>query len=96
MSPVLADAIFWVAVVCCVVAQAALLRSQLAAPARGGAADAPARRAGEVVWAVLPAVMLALALVWTWRTLHPRPTPGAPAALTVSADVPAARAGGAL
>jgi len=86
MSPVLADAVFWTAVVCCVAAQAALLRSQLAAPARAAASDVPARRVAEVVWAVVPALALALVLAWTWRTLHPRRA-DAPAAVTVSADV---------
>ena len=91
MSPSLADAVFWIAVVCCVAAQAALLRSQLAAPVRAAAGHAPARRATEIVWAVVPALALALVLAWTWRTLHPRPA-GVPAAVTVS--VAADRAGG--
>jgi heme/copper-type cytochrome/quinol oxidase subunit 2 len=72
IPPVLADAIFWVAVACCVVAQAAIMRSVLAAP--------PAPRRGlEVAWAAAPAVALALVLVATWRTLHPADAPPAAA-----------------
>jgi heme/copper-type cytochrome/quinol oxidase subunit 2 len=74
MSPNVADAIFWIAVVACVVAQVAITRSVLVArqpelPA--GARVAPARRSAELVWALLPAVALAAVLVLTWRTLHP-------------------------
>ena len=64
---VLADAIFWVAVACCEVAQAAIVRSVLVAPAAGSAP----RRARELAWAVAPAIALALVLVATWRTIHP-------------------------
>lgn len=74
MSPNVADAVFWTAVVACVVAQVAITRSVLVArqpelPA--GAHVAPARRSAELVWALLPAVALAAVLVLTWRTLHP-------------------------
>ena len=84
----LGDAIFWIAVACCVVAQAAIVRAAVLAPR----ADAPAaavprpRRVAEVVWAVLPALALAFALVATWRRMHPgapldREAPPAPAAI---------------
>ena len=72
ISPTLADAIFWVAVAACLVAQTAILRSVL----RTGAASrgtTGARRGAEILWAVAPAVALALVLAATWRTLHPRP-----------------------
>lgn len=71
MSPLFADAIFWIAVACCVVAQAAIVRSVLLA--RGGSTRA--RRAAELMWAVLPAIALAAVLVLTWRTMH-RAGPG--------------------
>ena len=68
ISPTTADAIFWVAVACCLVAQAAILRSVLV----GGRASAPPRRrAAEVAWAIAPAVALTIVLVATWRTIHP-------------------------
>jgi hypothetical protein len=67
ISPILADAIFWVAVAACLVAQAAILRS--VAATRTGSAG---HRATELAWAIAPAVALALVLAATWRTLHPR------------------------
>ena len=80
ISPNLADAIFWVAVAACLVAQVAILRSVLVT--RGGSA---ARRAAEIAWAVAPAVALALVLAATWRTLHP--AAGArPAAVATAAE----------
>jgi heme/copper-type cytochrome/quinol oxidase subunit 2 len=82
MPPSLADAIFWVAAVCCAIAQWFILRGALAVSgvARTGDAMPPARRGLELVWAVLPAIALALVLVATWRALHPaRPAPAAAA-----------------
>jgi hypothetical protein len=104
MPPVLADAVFWIAVVACVVAQAAILRSVLAAkaPERAsfpGLAGGPlpvvraSPRAVEIFWAVLPAVALVALLAFTWRALHPAPRddarPGAPRSAR-SAAAPAA------
>jgi len=77
-----ADAIFWVAVACCVVAQLAILRSAFvspATPATPGPSDsadgrAPAsagRRAGEIAWAILPGVALIVLFFYTWRAIHP-------------------------
>jgi heme/copper-type cytochrome/quinol oxidase subunit 2 len=85
----LADAIFWVAVVCCAIAQWFILRGALAAHPAAGAPMSPARRGLEVVWAVLPAVALAVVLAATWRALHPAPSaPPAPAGAPAAA-VPA-------
>jgi heme/copper-type cytochrome/quinol oxidase subunit 2 len=81
MSANVADAVFWIAVVACVVAQAAITRSVLVArqpelPA--GARVAPARRSAELTWALLPALALAGVLALTWRAMHPTaPTPSA-------------------
>jgi hypothetical protein len=94
MSPVLSDAVFWVAVVACAVAQLAILRSVLGTkglvrptPATG----APLRaqpRAVEIAWAVLPALALAAVLALTWRALHPAApdsaTSATPAAITAA------------
>ena len=86
----LADAGFWLAVACCVVAQAAIVRSALArrSPIAGGAAMPPLRRPIEVAWTLVPAVILALVLVLTWRAMHD------PAAVVIL-DAPAAVGGGA-
>lgn len=72
----LAAAIFWVAVACCVVAQAAILRTAFA---RATALPA-ARRVAEAAWALLPALALAAVLVATWRRVSDRPAPGQSAA----------------
>ena len=72
---------FWVAVVLCVIAHRFILRSAFAA---GAAVEhshtlPPIRRAAEVVWVVVPAVMLIVLFVATWRAIEthkvPRPTP---------------------
>ena len=77
MSPALSDAIFWVAVVCCAVAELFILRSVFGAhpvPASGGTLPR-VRRPMEALWAVVPAVALALVLAATWRALHPARDP---------------------
>ena len=88
MIPSASEAIFWIAVVCCAVAELFILRSTFAArgdPRGPGGAVAAAtgsrpaaplprvRRAVEIAWAVVPAVALALVLAATWRALHPGP-----------------------
>lgn len=86
MRPAVADAVFWVALVCCVVAQVAILRSALAhhRPPADAPATLPATRRGvEILWAVLPAVALAAVLVLTYRAVQSRQAaPGAPAPAT--------------
>ena len=77
MSFHLADAIFWIAVACCSIAQVAILRSVISSPARtsdSGIETSPAKRAVEIAWAVLPGIALALVLMSTWRTMHPSHT----------------------
>ncbi len=91
MSPNVADAIFWIAVVACAIAQGAILRSVLVArqpelPA--GARVAPARRSVELVWALVPALLLVGTLVLTWRTLRPvRAETAAAGGVVASAEV---------
>ena len=74
MSNALADAIFWVAVASCTVAQVAILRSIFNRAPRGAPAAAPGapriHRAMEIVWAILPAVALAAVLALTWRAMQ--------------------------
>lgn len=75
MPPNLSEFIFWVAVACCVVAQIAIVRASIA-PQRqdpsGAGVPRPAR-ATELVWVILPALMLALVLLWTWRAIDETP-----------------------
>ena len=69
-----ADAIFWVAVACCSVAQLAIIYSSVVSPARVPGAPEPTstiRRIGEIAWAVLPGIALAAVFVFTWRAIHP-------------------------
>jgi len=72
-SLLLREAIFWIAAALCVVAEIAILRSMLrgsraAAPDRSPAieSDVPrARPVGEMIWAILPAIALAVILTLT-------------------------------
>lgn len=72
MSLSLADAIFWVAVACCTVAQLAIVRSVVVSPARvpDNQPTSAGRRVVEIAWAVLPGVALAIVLLLTWRAMH--------------------------
>ena len=72
MSLSLADAIFWIAVACCVVAQLAIVRSVLISPARvpDSQPTSAGRRIVEIAWAVLPGIALAFVLLLTWRAMH--------------------------
>jgi len=92
MKSSLADAVFWIAVAACVVAQVGILRATRAERAGRGKltpAHRAATRVEEAAWAVLPAIALAVVLVLTWRAVHER-------AATVSAPLPAVvNAGGA-
>jgi heme/copper-type cytochrome/quinol oxidase subunit 2 len=73
MSFSLADAIFWVAVACCSIAQLAIIRSAVVSPARvaGSQPTSAWQRAGEITWAALPGLALAAVFVFTWRAMHP-------------------------
>jgi heme/copper-type cytochrome/quinol oxidase subunit 2 len=72
MSLRIADAIFWIAVACCFVAQLAILQSVVVSPARTAdqAPASTARRVAEIAWAVLPGIALAVVFVFTWRAIH--------------------------
>ena len=73
-----ADAIFWIAVACCAIAQVAIIRSVVIGQSRAlrnaGQAEAPrasvGRRAVELAWAVLPGIALAFVFLYTWRAMH--------------------------
>jgi heme/copper-type cytochrome/quinol oxidase subunit 2 len=71
-----ADGLFWTSVACCALAQLFILRSV------GGRRHTPepsatqlprSRGAVELLWAVVPAVALAVLLVFTWRAMRPAP-----------------------
>jgi heme/copper-type cytochrome/quinol oxidase subunit 2 len=66
--------LYWFAVACCVVAQAAIVRAALRAPAAGVEPRVPRpQRAAEVAWVLVPAIVLALVLAFTWRAMHQGP-----------------------
>ena len=72
-------AVFVVCVACCVIGHAAILRSVIRS--RVVPADASVRRprlAVEIVWAVIPAIALAILLTATWARVRANdvPTPG--------------------
>lgn len=68
----LAMAAFWVAVVCCAVAQWFIVRGTVAAlgAPSGSAAAHGSHRSLEIAWAVLPAILLAVTLAATWRAIR--------------------------
>jgi heme/copper-type cytochrome/quinol oxidase subunit 2 len=72
MSLRIADAIFWIAVACCVVAQLAILQSVIVSPARSADREpaSATRRGAEIAWAILPGVALAVVFVFTWHAIH--------------------------
>ena len=72
MSSSLADAIFWIAVACCVVAQLAIVRSAFVSPARvpDGQPASTGRRIAEIAWAILPGIALGFVLFATWHAMH--------------------------
>jgi len=72
MSFSFADGLFWLSVACCALAQFFIIRSVSAARrAAHQSATLPKQRgAVEMLWAVLPAVGLAVLLVFTWRAIR--------------------------
>ncbi len=82
-----ADGLFWLSVACCAIAQVYIIRS-----VRGTrhvpepSASVPhSRGTMEMLWAVLPAIGLAVLLVFTWRAIHPAAT-SAPAPVAAVAS----------
>ena len=76
----LRSALFWVAAICCIVAELAILRSLLFGNARnaerqGTGAALQSRRPVEIAWAILPAIGLMFVLYLTWRALDDRTVP---------------------
>ncbi|MCC6928046.1 MAG: hypothetical protein IT359_03545 [Gemmatimonadaceae bacterium] len=83
----MSDLFFWVATAICAVAQVAVVRAALAGRTPGASSSAVARTR-EFFWVILPAALLALLLLWTWRSLPARAlepnTPAASAGLHAS------------
>lgn len=76
MRPFFADGLFWSSVACCAYAQFLILRSVGGRrhAAEPSAAPMPRPRGAiEMLWAVVPALALAVVLVVTWRTMQADP-----------------------
>ncbi len=70
MNPSLAEAIFWIAALACIVAQIMLLRSSISAKGERRSELVPASpRVVELAWTVLPALVLCALLLATWRKI---------------------------
>ena len=84
MSQLVAEAVFWIAVACCAVAQVAILRSIMISPTQSEqSTTAPAsHRAIEIGWAVLPGIALIFVFVYKWAAIH------APAGITPTIIAP--------
>ena len=75
-------ALFWIAALCCVAAELAILRSVFFGRAATGrrsrdeaGASSSAKRGAELAWVLLPAAGLLLILYLTWRAVDPIPAP---------------------
>ena len=73
MSQPLAEIIFWIATVACVIAELAILRSTFAARRATKSELVPSSSTqSEVAWAIIPAVALVLLLTATWKRIEAR------------------------
>ena len=68
----LAAPVFWIAAAICIVAEIAILRSAFAPhPDTTESGSLPHSGKGiEMIWAILPAIALAILLAATWRVVH--------------------------
>ncbi len=80
MSFSFADGLFWLSVACCALAQFFIIRSVGAARRASASAPAMPRQRGalEMLWAVLPAIGLAVLLLFTWRAVRAAGADGPP------------------
>jgi heme/copper-type cytochrome/quinol oxidase subunit 2 len=73
MSQPLAETIFWIAAIACVIAEIAILRSVFAARRNRKSELVPAASAaGELAWAVIPVLALSAVLVATYQRIEAR------------------------
>ena len=73
MNQPLAETIFWIAAVACVIAELAILRSTFAARGVNKSELVPsASPRGELAWAIIPAVALGVVLTATWQRIEAR------------------------
>lgn len=67
----LAEPVFWIALCVCIVAEIAILRSAfMPHPDTVKSASLPHSERGlEMIWAIVPAIVLAILLAATWRAV---------------------------
>jgi heme/copper-type cytochrome/quinol oxidase subunit 2 len=68
----LAEPVFWISLCVCIVAEIAILRSAFMPHAdTAESASLPHSERGlEMIWAIVPAIVLAILLAATWRAVH--------------------------
>jgi hypothetical protein len=99
-SAAVGEAIFWIAVLSCVVAEIAILRAVIRirgdVPGRATPGAQPAlprvRRGVEVLWALLPAIALGFVLVMTWRAMRAEHAADSPSLSPSPSSAPAPHA----
>jgi heme/copper-type cytochrome/quinol oxidase subunit 2 len=73
MNQPLAETIFWIAAVACVIAELAILRSTFTARRANKSDLVPsASPGGELAWAIIPALALGVLLIATWGRIEAR------------------------
>ena len=73
MNQPLAETIFWIAAVACVIAELAILRSTFAARTAKKSDLVPsASPRAELAWAIIPALALGVVLTATWQRIEAR------------------------
>lgn len=73
MNQPLAETIFWIAAIACVIAQLAILRSTFAARSANKSDLVPvASQRSEIAWAIIPALALGVVLTATWQRIEAR------------------------
>ena len=73
MNQPLAETIFWIAAVACLIAEVVILQSTFAAQPGNRSELVPvSSRSGELAWAVIPALALCAVLVATWQRIEAR------------------------
>jgi heme/copper-type cytochrome/quinol oxidase subunit 2 len=75
MNQPLAETIFWIAAVACVIAEIAILRSTFASRSGNKSELVPSSSPRmEIAWAVIPAIALMIVLTATWERIEARQT----------------------
>ncbi|HEY0529388.1 MAG TPA: hypothetical protein VGD02_11205 [Gemmatimonadaceae bacterium] len=73
MNQPVAEAIFWVAALACVIGELMILRSSFAVTRKTQSKLVPsAPRSGELAWAIIPAIGLVAVLFFTWQRMDAR------------------------